>query len=145
MPAARRPQEESPGDIPRHTDSHTTPSADALEKPSKSQRKRDAHALQALGEQLVELSPARLARIALPEALREAVVAAQGMHQHGARLRQMQYIGRLMRQLHPDALRTVREALDPARAVRPRARRPRPPGEDSPHAPRPVAPDHTSQ
>ena len=121
MPTARRPQEESPGDSPRHTDTYTAPTVDAQVRPSKSQRKRDAHALQTLGAQLVELSPARLARIALPEALREAVVAAQGMHQHGARLRQMQYIGKLMRQLDPVALRTVREALDPARAVTPRA------------------------
>lgn len=122
MPTARRPQAQNPDDILGYTDPHAAPTADAEVRPSKSQRKRDAHALQALGVQLVELSPARLARIALPEALREAVVAAQSMHQHGARLRQMQYIGRLMRQLDAAALRTVRQALDPARAVTPRAR-----------------------
>src|SRR5574341_807520 len=99
MPTARRPQAQDPDDIPGHTEAHAAPTADAEVRPSKSQRKRDAHALQALGIQLVELSPARLARIALPEALREAVVAAQSMHQHGARLRQMQYIGKLMREL----------------------------------------------
>ena len=130
MPTTRRPQEQNPGDIPGHTDPHAAPAADAEVQPSKSQRKRDAHALQALGAQLVELSPARLTRIALPDVLREAVVAAQSMHQHGARLRQMQYIGRLMRQLDAAALRTVREALDPARAVTPRTRRPLPMGED---------------
>jgi len=53
----------------------------------------------------------------LPDALREAVVAVQGIRQHGARTRQMQYIGKLMRQLDPASLRMVREALDPARAV----------------------------
>ena len=129
MPTARRPQEESPSDIPRYTDTHTAPTADTQVKPSKSQRKRDAHALQELGVQLVELSPARLARLALPEALHEAVVAAQGMHQHGARLRQMQYIGKLMRQLDAAALHTVREALDPARTGTPRVRLPLLPGE----------------
>jgi ribosome-associated protein len=58
--------------------------------------------------------------MALPDALREAVVAAQGMRPHGARTRQMQYIGKLMRQLDPAALCLVQEALDPRRAVTPR-------------------------
>lgn len=90
------------------------------ERPSKSQRKRDAHALQALGAQLVALTPARLAQLELPDVLREAVVAAQGMRQHGARARQMQYIGRLMRELEPAALAAMRQALDPGRVGVPR-------------------------
>jgi ribosome-associated protein len=121
--APRRPQGVSPGDIPRHTDpdTHPAPTAETQVRPSKSQRKRDAHALQVLGVQLVALSPARLAQLELPDVLREAVVAAQGMHQHGARTRQMQYIGKLMRQLDSAALRTVREAFESGRAVTPRA------------------------
>jgi ribosome-associated protein len=66
------------------------PTADTPLTPSKSQRKRDAHALQALGVQLVALSAAQLARLGLPEALHEAVLAAQRMRSHGARTRQMQ-------------------------------------------------------
>ena len=66
------------------------PMADAPFPPSKSQRKRDAHAFQAHGVQLVALSAAQLARLDLPEALHEAVVAAQRMRSHGARTRQMQ-------------------------------------------------------
>jgi hypothetical protein len=50
------------------------PTADAPLTPSKSQRKRDAHALQTLGIQLVALSIAQLARLDLPETLHEAVV-----------------------------------------------------------------------
>jgi ribosome-associated protein len=88
---------------------------DATLTPSKSQRKRDAHALQALGSQLIALSAAQLARLALPEALHEAVVAAQRMRSHGARTRQMQYIGKLMRQLDPIALSRIRAALAPDR------------------------------
>src|SRR5262249_60692263 len=42
------------------------PTADAALTPSKSQRKRDAHALQTLGIQLVVLSTAHLARPDLP-------------------------------------------------------------------------------
>jgi ribosome-associated protein len=56
----------------------------------------------------------------LPEALREAVMTARGMRPHGARTRQMQYIGKLMRQQDPAVLRMVREALEPKRAVTPR-------------------------
>jgi ribosomal 50S subunit-associated protein YjgA (DUF615 family) len=118
--APKRPQGESPGDIPRPTDAPTAPSADAEARPSKSQQKRDALALQALGAQLVALSPRHLARLDLPDALREAVLAAQGMRSHGARLRQMQYIGRLMRQLDPESLRTVLEVLEPGRTLTPR-------------------------
>ena len=87
-------------------------STDAQTKPSKSQRKRDAYALQTLGAQLVELPLAHLARLELPDVLRQAVLAMRGMRSHGARTRQMQYIGRLMRQLDPAVLHTVRQALD---------------------------------
>ena len=93
---------------------------DAPLTPSKSQRKRDAHAVQALGVQLVALSAAQLARLDLPEALYEAVVAAQRMHSHGARTRQMQYIGKLMRQLEPSVLSHIRAALVPGRGRTPR-------------------------
>src|SRR5262249_22481034 len=84
--------------------------------PSKTQRKRDAHALQVLGVQLVALSTAQLARLDLPESLHEAVVAAQQMRSHGARTRQMQYIGKLMRQLDPTALSRIRAVLAPRQA-----------------------------
>ncbi len=67
--APSRTHRESPGTIPRDPDTQPTPTADAPSRPSKSQRKRDAHALQALGAQLVALSPAHLAQLALPAAL----------------------------------------------------------------------------
>jgi ribosome-associated protein len=65
------------------------PTADTPLTPSKTQRKRDAHALQTLGIQLVALSAAQLARLDLPETLHEAVLAAQRMRAHGARTRQL--------------------------------------------------------
>lgn len=80
-----------------------------LDPPSKTRRKKEMHALQALGEELVGLSRERLERVPLPEALAEAVRAAQRIGQHGARRRQLQYIGRLMRGV--DAA-PIREALD---------------------------------
>ena len=66
---------------------------------SKSQRKRDMTALQDLGAALVKLSPEQLARIDMPESLREAVSECRRFTKHEARRRQMQYIGRIMRDL----------------------------------------------
>src|SRR5689334_23049378 len=85
--------------------------SDAPLTPSKTQRKREAHALQTLGIQLVALSMVQLARLELPEALHEAVLAAQRMRSHGARTRQLQYIGKVMRRLEPSVLSRVRAAL----------------------------------
>ena len=68
---------------------------------SKTQRKKRMAELQALGEALVELPAEQLARLELPEALREAVVECRGITKHEARRRQGQYIGRLMRDLDP--------------------------------------------
>jgi ribosome-associated protein len=107
---------ERPDDVARQIDTPSTHDAEAWAGPSKSQRKRDAHMLQALGAQLVTLPPACLKELDLPEELREAIYAAQGMRQRGARKRQVQYIGKLLRQLDPAPLRTALEALKTARA-----------------------------
>lgn len=79
---------------------------------SKSQKKRDMEALQELGEQLVKLSPERLARIDLPEALRDAVLEAHRIGKHEAMRRQMQYIGRLMRDTDPAPIRAELDKLN---------------------------------
>lgn len=68
---------------------------------SKSQRKRDVEHLQALGGELLALPAARLAKMDLPEALRTAVLDWQRFTKHEAKRRQLQYIGRLMRDLDP--------------------------------------------
>lgn len=78
-------------------------------EPSKTQRKKDMHALQAIGEQLVELDPKKLAEFDLPEILVDAIALARPMQKHGARRRQLQYIGRLMREI--DAL-PIQQKLD---------------------------------
>lgn len=69
--------------------------------PSKSQLKRDMLALQDLGAQLVKLNKERLAQVDIPEDLRAAVKEAQKIRSHGALRRQMQYIGKLMREVDP--------------------------------------------
>jgi len=79
--------------------------------PSKSERKREAEALQALGKELSELGAETLAKIALPESIAEAIADLHKMKSFGAKRRQLQLIGRLMRSL--DAT-SVREAIDRA-------------------------------
>ena len=55
-------------------------------------------ALQDLGERLTALSRERLARLDLPETLLGAILEAKRLEgKHEARRRQMQYVGRLMR------------------------------------------------
>jgi ribosome-associated protein len=74
--------------------------------PSKTQRKNDAHALQTLGAALVALNRERLAQIDLPESLRDAVLAAQRITAHEGRRRQLQFIGKLMRNVDPGPIQT---------------------------------------
>jgi ribosome-associated protein len=75
------------------------------EKPSKTQRKREMHELQALGARLVELNSEQLDEVGLPDGLRNAVEFAQRTTKHEARRRQMQYIGKLMRAVDPAPIR----------------------------------------
>ena len=83
------------------------PAGDAAAPPSKTRRKHEMHALQDLGEQLVSLDPARLRTLDLPERLHDAVLLARTITRHEARRRQMQYIGRLMRDVDPAPLATA--------------------------------------
>jgi ribosome-associated protein len=71
---------------------------DDIEK-SRTRLKKEAEALQKTGEKLVPLSDEQLSRMGVPPALMEAVRAARSMKSHGARRRQMQYIGTLMRSM----------------------------------------------
>jgi ribosome-associated protein len=91
------------------------------ERPSKTQLKKQMHELQSLGERLVELNPEQLASIGLPGELRDAVDEARRVKSHEARRRQMQYIGRLMREVDPAPIREKLsgwEGRSRARAVR---------------------------
>lgn len=72
--------------------------------PSKSQRKREANALQDMGKALVDLSKDRLEKMDLPDALRAEVLEAKRITSHGAIRRQMQLIGKLMRDVDAEAI-----------------------------------------
>src|SRR5437773_11248988 len=64
------------------------------------------HELQALGVALVGLPETQLRSMALADDLLEAVLEAKRIKSHEARRRQMQYIGRLMRDIDPGAIRS---------------------------------------
>lgn len=78
---------------------------------SRTQKKKRDRELQKLGERLVTLSNDQLAQVPLPDELHEAVVQVKTMHQHGARRRQMQYIGVLMRRHDPQPIMNALERL----------------------------------
>jgi ribosome-associated protein len=79
------------------------------EKKSKTLLKKEMIERQKLGEKLVGIPSSYLREIDLPPNLLEAVLYAKEVRTHGARRRQMQRIGVLMREVDP-AL--VKKALD---------------------------------
>jgi len=86
------------------------PDADALpdERPSKTALKQQAHDAQRLGEALAALPDERLAALAMPDALREALHTLRRTRSHEGRRRQLQYVGKLMRR---EDLQPLRDAV----------------------------------
>lgn len=68
--------------------------------------KREQLDRQALGEQLIALSDSELLTLKLEERLSDAVRAAKTMKSHGALRRQKQLIGKLMRDIDPEPIRS---------------------------------------
>jgi ribosome-associated protein len=85
------------------------PTDDYIEEKSKSQLKREADALQKIGEQLISMSAQELEGIPLPDNLLSAITDARQMKM-GALKRQRQFIGKLMRDLDPEPIITALEA-----------------------------------
>ena len=80
------------------------------EEKSKSQLKREAHAMIELGETLVNLPAEQLQRIPLNDELQNAIELARKITRHGGRKRQLQYIGKLLR--HKEDVTPIQAALD---------------------------------
>lgn len=74
-------------------------------RPSKTKQKEAMHELRDLGAELVELSVGQLKRINLPENIFDAVRECQKITAHGARRRQIQYLGKLMRSVDDEPIR----------------------------------------
>ena len=82
-------------------------------EPSKSELKRTAHAQQALGKRLTRLGIRQLKTLELPEALLEALDEFHRLPKsHLARRRQLQFIGKLMRDINQPAIERQLQALE---------------------------------
>jgi ribosome-associated protein len=77
---------------------------------SKSQRKRDLDELKKLGMDLLEFSDDALCQLLLPEVLLEAFRTARRITSNNARKRQMQYIGKLLKDVDDTPLRKAVDA-----------------------------------
>ncbi len=65
--------------------------------PSKTQIKKQMHELRDLGEELTQLGRDQITQLDIPESLRDALRGMSRIKSFGARRRQLQYIGKLMR------------------------------------------------
>lgn len=79
--------------------------------PSKTKIKKQMHDLQEIGEQLAELGTDQLKQFNLPDSLLDAIMEMKRIHKFGARRRQMQYIGKLMREVETGPIVAQLEAL----------------------------------
>jgi ribosome-associated protein len=82
------------------------------EIPSKTRKKQEMHELQALGAALAALPDASLASIALPDALAQAIGEARRITSREGKRRQLQYIGRLMRDVDPGPIRAELDRIE---------------------------------
>lgn len=82
------------------------------ERPSKSQRKREMQALQALGEKIIALPETERARLPLSDDMQFAIEETGRIRSHEGRRRHMQYVGKLMRREDTDAIHAIFDELE---------------------------------
>ena len=80
--------------------------------PSRSQQRREALDVLALGQQLVALSAAQLDKLPIPEALRPHIADTQRITANIARKRQLAFLAKQMRREDEETLDAIRDALD---------------------------------
>jgi ribosome-associated protein len=101
----------------RHDEPNAVAEPDDLEVEEgrgRSARKRASHELTRLGEELVTLRPQQMAALALPERLEDAIAEARRLTSFGAKRRQAQFIGKLMRKLDEEQVAAIRKVLERA-------------------------------
>lgn len=79
---------------------------------SKTKAKGEMDALQEMGKRLVEVSNDRLKKLDIPEILFDAVREAKRISSFGALRRQMQYIGKLMRDVDIEPIQEMLDEID---------------------------------
>ncbi len=72
--------------------------------PSRSQRRREATAVFDLAKTLVEMPPARLEPLPIPDSVLRAIAKARRIKSHVARKREVQYVAKLMRDIDTTAI-----------------------------------------
>jgi ribosome-associated protein len=84
--------------------------------PSRTELKKESTELQKVGEALLTLRSDLFERLDLPEGLVNALDELKRITNFEGRRRQLQYVGKLMRQLEPETLQSVRDALEEQRS-----------------------------
>lgn len=79
--------------------------------PTRTQQRRDALAVLALAQQLVDLPPTKLARLELPEDVMREIGNTRRITAHIARKRQLQFLAKVMRRHDTAVFDGVRAAL----------------------------------
>lgn len=79
---------------------------------SRGEKRRQALEVLALGEKLVGLTPAQLARLPIPEDLLPHIEYTKRITSHGARKRQLAFLAKQMRREQDATLQAIRDALD---------------------------------
>ena len=79
---------------------------------SRSQQRREALEVLSLGQQLVALTDAQLARLPVPEPLLPHIREARRITSHIAHKRQLAFLAKQMRREDDDTLEAIRDALD---------------------------------
>ncbi len=80
------------------------------ERVSRSQKKRDSSALQEVGRRIADIPAVKRARLPLPGDLRDALEEYDRLSGFEAKRRQLQFIGRLMREAQEEG--TLQPVLD---------------------------------
>ena len=84
---------------------------DIDEGPSKSQLKRDAHAVRNLGEELAALGAAERARVPLPEDVVDAIDVLNKTTKNGARKRQLGWLAKRLRKIDIEPVEAALESI----------------------------------
>lgn len=79
--------------------------------PTRTQQRRDALAVLELANQLVELPPTRLAKLELPDDVRDEIAHVRRITSHIARKRQLAFLAKVMRRHDNTAFDAARAAL----------------------------------
>ena len=80
-------------------------------RPSKTKQKKEMEELQNIGKALVDLPKDLLKKLDLPDSLRDEVLGAKKISQNGAKRRQLQFIGKIMRTIEVEPIRAQLEQL----------------------------------